>query len=461
MFFFDNDDDQANDDRMNANAIYDDDITFKGDYINLDYENRIVGGIEVDEGEFDFMVSWGGLCGASLIHDQLVLSAAHCHFIRRGVRIRSIYEDRGGITRSIVSRHIHPQYNNTRYENNDFIILELDQPVPNARSSIIELNDDRLEPTRDEILTVIGWGLTSEGGTASEKLLKVGLPAKSHRDCRRVYGPLLNEDIHLCAGFDDGGRDSCQGDSGGPIFSQREDGSNVQVGLVSFGAGCARPRVPGVYSRVSGAYDWIQDKICELATVNRPALCNNRTPQPTPLPTQQPTRPPTRFPTRPPTPFPTQRPTRPPTRFPTRLPTQFPTRPPSRSPTRGPIETPTTQQQSSTDSRMPTRQLPQDFNFNFSFLSSLISKNMNKMKNKNPTTTPTGTPTLTPTTTTQLVSSSFCNREGWNCTEGAICVDDLVCRCDDGYMPNPNLPNSVIVWAGFISCVVDDADALP
>ena len=55
---------------MNADAIlfdqriYDsDDINFKGDYINLDYENHIVGGIEVDDGEFDFMVSWGRLCG--------------------------------------------------------------------------------------------------------------------------------------------------------------------------------------------------------------------------------------------------------------------------------------------------------------------------------------------------------------------------------------------------------------
>jgi secreted trypsin-like serine protease len=54
-----------------------------------------------------------------------------------------------------------------------------------------------------------------------------------------------------------GGKDSCQGDSGGPIFV-----GNTQVGIVSFGDGCARPEKPGVYARVSASYDWIKMMIC-------------------------------------------------------------------------------------------------------------------------------------------------------------------------------------------------------
>ena len=49
------------------------------------------------------------------------------------------------------------------------------------------------------------------------------------------------------------GGDSCQGDSGGPLFGTLADGRLVQVGIVSYGLGCAVPAFPGVYGEVNNA----------------------------------------------------------------------------------------------------------------------------------------------------------------------------------------------------------------
>lgn len=52
-------------------------------------------------------------------------------------------------------------------------------------------------------------------------------------------------------------RISPQGDSGGPVISKE---TGVQIGIVSFGKGCARKDYPGVYVRVASATvrDWIK-----------------------------------------------------------------------------------------------------------------------------------------------------------------------------------------------------------
>lgn len=49
-----------------------------------------------------------------------------------------------------------------------------------------------------------------------------------------------------------------QADSGGPLMSS--DGSNSMViGVVSTGIGCGRPRLPGLYTRISEYMDWVQE----------------------------------------------------------------------------------------------------------------------------------------------------------------------------------------------------------
>ena len=64
-------------------------------------------------------------------------------------------------------------------------------------------------------------------------------------------------------------KDSCQGDSGGPLTVEH-DGVSILVGVVSFGFGCARENMPGMYARVSEITDWIDD----VLKIDSPVICS-------------------------------------------------------------------------------------------------------------------------------------------------------------------------------------------
>ena len=73
------------------------------------------------------------------------------------------------------------------------------------------------------------------------------MPVVSDDHCRDSYGQSDITDSMICAGLDQGGKDSCQGDSGGPLYLHNHSGSldseiqpYKQIGITSFGSslGC-------------------------------------------------------------------------------------------------------------------------------------------------------------------------------------------------------------------------------
>lgn len=120
---------------------------------------------------------------------------------------------------------------------------------------------------------VAGWGRTQEGGKSANILQELQLPVIPNTECRELYNKMGKafsdkqfDNAVLCAGDLDGGKDSCQGDSGGPLMiPQRTSGSFIyyQIGVVSYGIGCARAEVPGVYTRVTQFVDWIREKVAQ------------------------------------------------------------------------------------------------------------------------------------------------------------------------------------------------------
>merc|ERR1712215_216220 len=211
---------------------------------------RIVGGTEASPGEFPHQIALlrggvGGslMCGGSLVAPDMVVTAGHCcdgqSASRLGVRVGN--------------HHLHEDYDSWTIEN-DICLLELESQADFSSSVIgsISLPSSMEEYPAGTDCTVSGWGTTSEGGSLGKVLMKVTVPVVSDDDCRGAYGVSEIADSMICAGLEQGGKDSCQGDSGGPFMC----GSHLS-GVVSWGYGCAEPGYPGVYTQTSYFISWL------------------------------------------------------------------------------------------------------------------------------------------------------------------------------------------------------------
>ena len=99
----------------------------------------------------------------------------------------------------------------------------------------------------------MGYDLGGRRRSFPTDLLKASFPILANSVCAGSFAnavPAFDAVTMLCAGVLAGGVDSCQGDSGGPLFVDR-NATRYQIGIVSWGVGCARPGFPGVYTRLA------------------------------------------------------------------------------------------------------------------------------------------------------------------------------------------------------------------
>lgn len=73
----------------------------------------------------------------------------------------------------------------------------------------VTMNFNTAVPAVGDVLTVTGYGDTSDGGQISNVLLEVDVDAYGDDFCDRLYA-VYEPDTMLCAGTEAGGRDSCQ-----------------------------------------------------------------------------------------------------------------------------------------------------------------------------------------------------------------------------------------------------------
>ncbi|MCG7496127.1 trypsin-like serine protease [Vibrio sp. Of7-15] len=232
-----------------------------------DITPRIVGGKPAAAEDWKFYTqivsrnSNRSFCGASYIGDGFVLTAAHCVDgdlpSQIAVKIGGIrYNGTDGVRANVSQIFIHPAYS-TRDLSNDIALLKLSSVPQGVVAVDIAAGSLSQYAANGDWLTVAGLGRTSEGGSAPSVLQEVDVPLVSDAICRQSGGNYTTVgDVSFCAGVPEGGIDSCQGDSGGPIVINRS-GTVTQLGIVSWGIGCARPGKYGVYSDIAALRSFV------------------------------------------------------------------------------------------------------------------------------------------------------------------------------------------------------------
>lgn len=270
--------------------------------------SMIIGGSEASDSRYPYaaylMYDNSPFCGGSLIASDVVLSAGHCLTMTEGVQPYTVVIGRHNVTHTDEGEEFtnawgipHPDYNLYKGDDNDFGLIFL--PNRTQQDTIVRLNKDDDVPIDGQMLTYFGWGVTDQNSTdppVSDVPLEIETATISNEECSAIdgvymghnetYNGYITDNMICTLAFD---KDSCQRDSGGPeIVKGSNATTDLQVGVISWGLGCATNIFPGVSARISKAYEWIRTEVCnrsaeppsdfECQTFNEANAYNNSDP---------------------------------------------------------------------------------------------------------------------------------------------------------------------------------------
>jgi len=195
---------------------------------------RVIGGESVKDA-LDFAPYFAQLpdhaCGAAVIHDDFLVSAAHCERVTHPFFKRVLLGSNTintGIERQIEYVQGHPGYLDT-LQDFDFLLIKLTKSAlvdsegnPTGVQSIAINRSPDIPASGDPIL-VMGFGKTDAYGSGagqSDIMQQVQIEYIADTTCREQYGAdQFYQPLMFCAGVAGGGKDTCQRDYLGTVVA--------------------------------------------------------------------------------------------------------------------------------------------------------------------------------------------------------------------------------------------------
>ena len=179
-----------------------------------------------------------GLCTGTLVHPELVITAAHC--VGNGSARQIGFGPSGNSRTRQATCYRHPSYNgNATY---DFGYCELSQAVDDV-PIIPPLFGCEVDEyiVNGQPVTIVGYGETNNGNAGTKYEVETTITGYQ------------NGEVFIGGG----GKDSCSGDSGGPVYVQIDDGSWRVFGITSYGGQCGQG---GVYGNIATNLAWVEQQ---------------------------------------------------------------------------------------------------------------------------------------------------------------------------------------------------------